>query len=59
MQKIKGEGKENWTEWDGLDRGRTQMESKETNILIDGAIKGLARKLAPEKFPGIHKNDPS
>ena len=34
-------------------------ESKEIDILIEGAIMGLARNLALEKFPGIHKNDPS
>ena len=26
--------------------------------MIEGAIMGLARNLALEKFPGIHKNDP-
>ena len=28
-------------------------------ILIEGAIKGLARNLILEKFTGIHKDDPS
>ena len=37
------------------------MGSKERNILIEGAIMGLAKKkkLALEKFPRIHKDDPS
>ena len=34
-------------------------ESKERYILIEGAIMGLVRNLALEKFPGIHKDDPS
>ena len=37
------------------DRG----ESKERDLLIERAIMGLARNLALEKFPGIHKVDPS
>ena len=28
-------------------------------ILIEGTIIGLARNLTLEKFPGIHKDDPS
>ena len=34
-------------------------ESKERDILIEGAIIGLARNVVLEKFPGIHKDDPS
>ena len=34
-------------------------ESKERDILIEGAIIELARNLALEKFPGIHKDDHS
>ena len=34
-------------------------ENKKRNILIEGAIMGLTRNLALEKFPGIHKDDPS
>ena len=34
-------------------------ENKERDVLIEGAIMGLARNLAPEKFPGLHKDDPS
>ena len=34
-------------------------ESKERDIVIEGAIMGLARNLALEKFSGIHKDDPS
>ena len=52
-------GKENLREWDRQDVGRTEMESKERDILIEGTIIGLARNLALEKFPGIHKDDPS
>ena len=59
MQKIKGEGKENLTEWSGVDGRRTEMESKETNILIDEVIMELARKLGLEKFPEIYNNYPS
>ena len=33
-------------------------ESKERDILIEGAIIGLARNLVLEKVPGIHKNVP-
>ena len=29
------------------------------SILIEGAIKGLARNLALGQLPGIHKDDPS
>ena len=29
------------------------------DILIEGAIMVLAKNLALEKFPGIHKDDPS
>ena len=35
------------------------MENKERDILIEGAIMGLGRNLTLEKFPGIHKDDPS
>ena len=34
-------------------------ESKERDILIEGAIVGLARNLTLEKFPRIHKDDHS
>ena len=33
--------------------------SRERAILIEGAIMGLATKLTIEKFPGMHKDDPS
>ena len=39
--------------------GKEQTWSKERYILIKGAILGLARTLTLEKFPGIHKYDPS
>ena len=34
-------------------------ENKKRDILIEEAILGLARNLALEKFPGIHKDDPT
>ena len=40
-------------------QGRTDMENKERGILIEGATAGLLRNLALEKFPEIHKDDPS
>ena len=39
--------------------GGGDSRSKEADILIKGAIVGLARILALEKFPGIHKDDTS
>ena len=45
-------------EWNGLYEGKTETGSKETDIFIVGVIMGLARNLALEKFPGIHKDDP-
>ena len=38
---------------------KDRYESKERDILIEGAVMGLARNPALEKFPGIHKDDPS
>ena len=53
-------------EWEGEVEGTGQLrwrkdrdESKERDILIEGAIMGLARNLSLEKFSGIHKDDPS
>lgn len=37
--------------------GKTERESKEMNILVEGTIMGLARKVALGKFPKIHKAD--
>ena len=34
-------------------------ESKERDILTEGAIMRLIRNLTLEKFPVIHKDDPS
>ena len=31
----------------------------DSNVDTEGAIMGLARNLALEKFPGIHKDEPS
>ena len=46
------------TGWDrNLDQ-QTEMKNKKRDILIDGAIIGLARNLALEKFPGTQKDDP-
>lgn len=36
---------------------RTERERKERNILIEGAVKGLARNMALGKIPEIHKDD--
>ena len=45
---------------DSRDGESTEPKSKERVILIEGAIMGLTKKkLALEKFTGIHKNDPS
>ena len=38
---------------------KTETESKERDILIERAIKGLARNLALEKFSEIYKDDSS
>ena len=52
----KGGGEYKGTGWLTLGKNR---ESKERDILIVGAIMGLMRNLAPGKFLGIHKDDPS
>ena len=52
------ERKENLKEQDMRWR-KDRDESKERDVLIEGVIMGLARNLALEKFPGIHKDDPS
>ena len=52
-------GDENTREWDGQVAGGADRESNERDNLMEGAIMGLRRNLAPKKFPGIHKNDPS
>ena len=45
--------------WDSGDGGKDRYKSKERDILIEGAIMELARNLALEKCPGIHRDDPS
>ena len=45
-------------DWDSQDRGRTETESKERDILIEGAIMELARNLAVEKCPRTHRDEP-
>ena len=39
--------------------GVTERESKERDILTEGAIMGLARNLAREKFPETHRMTPA
>ena len=46
-------------EWNSQNGGKTETENKERDILIDRAIKGIARNLVLETFQGIHKEDPS
>ena len=46
-------------EWDGQDGGKTERESKETDIFFKQAIMMLARNLALRKFPGIHRMTPA
>ena len=68
---VRREGRAEWDE-EGKGKGRGEFEgmgysrwrkdrdeSKEVDILIVGAIMGVARNLALEKFPGIHKDDTS
>ena len=56
----KGEGEENMREQDdGRVEQRTKRESRERDIMIEGAIMGVARNLALEKFPEIHKDESS
>ena len=43
-----------WLRW-----GRREKKTKKKDILTEGAIMGLARKLALGKFPGIQKDEPS
>ena len=45
-------------EWDSRDGGRTDKRAKK-EITNEGAIMRLARNLALEKFPRIHKDEPS
>ena len=46
-------------EWDSQDGGKDRYESKKRDILIEGAIMNLARKMALEKCPRTHMDDPS
>ena len=45
------EGEENLREQDGRDGRKTEIERKERDILIEGAMMGLERNLALEEFP--------
>ena len=53
-----GMGRRTLREQNDQDGGRTETESKERDILIEGVIMGLGRNLALEKFPGIHGMTP-
>ena len=48
-----------WRRGESQVAGRIERKSKERDTLIEGAIMGLARNLAVEKFTGIHKDDSS
>ena len=61
MGREKGEG-ENWGElggmgWLGWRKGG--YGSREVDILIKGAILGLAKNLALEGIPGVHGDVPN
>ena len=43
-----------WSNW-----GRTEWESNESEILIEGNIMGLVGNVVLRKFPGILKDEPS
>ena len=58
-RREEGEGEENLEEPNGPDGRKTEMENKERDILIEGAIVALGRNQALEKFQGIQKDDPS
>ena len=61
MGREKGEG-EDWAELRGIGWLRWRKgayESREEDILIKGAILGLARDLTLEGFPGIQGDVPS
>ena len=57
-QGEKGSVEENLREHGIRDVGRTEMRAWK-DILIEGAIMELARNLALEKFPGIHRMTPA
>lgn len=59
MQGRKRMGEENMRTLDCPLGGRTERMSKERGILTEGAIIGLVRNLALQKFSGILKNEPS
>ena len=58
-QKREREGRRNMREQDFHKGERAVRESKKRNILIEGTSKGFARNMAPWKFSGIYKDDPS
>ena len=52
-------GEEKLREWDSRAERRIEIESKQRDILSEGAIIGLTRNLTLEKLSGIHKDEPS
>ena len=53
----KGKEEENLSCWEGYIVEKIKRESKERDILMEGAIMGLVRNLVLGKIPGIHKDD--
>ena len=55
---MRGEGtEENMWEWDAEVGEGTERESKERDILIEGAIIKLGTNLVLGKLPGTHKDE--
>ena len=52
----RGKEEKNKRKWDAQEKKRTVREKKKRNILIKGAIKGLARNITLGKFPGVHQD---
>ena len=58
-EKERRKGEKRRTRENGMVKmGKDRNGEQERDILIEGVIMGLARNLALEKFPGIHKDDP-
>lgn len=55
----RGEREEYMKKLNGGDSGRTERESKERYILIEGVTVGLVRILSLRKFLGTHKDVPN
>ena len=60
-QGVKGRGKEGVEEnlREGIVKMEEGYESKERDILIEGAIMGITINLVLEKCPGIYNDDPN